>query len=432
MSEKNRTRQPQKRHCPRHGDGSFYFREADQRWVGTFEAGDNAKGKRRRVVVTDKDENRAWDKYMTKRKILLTEGRAAALQRSITVAAWIDRWLPIQERCLRPGTYAGSASYCRRWIVPTVGRVRLEDVTAAHVRKVADAARAAGRSTTTAGTIQGVFQKLLRDAQVEGYQVSESALKVERPSKSNTRQRAAIPLDQAWLLIDAALQRDGGARWLMAFIQGMRPAEVLGLRWDAIDFERGLVDVSWQLKTLPYRVKRDRSSGFRIPDGYEIEQLELGWHLVRPKSAAGQRLIPLVPWMKEQLQSWQKVAPMSPHGLVFPRPDGRPRVDKADVAEWRAIQDAAGVWKTPAVGDTPAVYWDSYEIRHSTATLLLAAGVDPVIIEAIMGHSDILVTKTYQHVDTAMMRKALESVAEKLKERPSLAGDAVSVTVEFA
>ena len=407
-----RLMEPKKRHRLTHGEGSFYYREKDSRWVGTIEAGTNEDGKRRRIVVTHKDEDRAWDKLTEKRKVLITQGRAAALTGSATVSTWCKRWLKIQESRLRPSSYAGAASYVKQWIIPQVGKVNIEDVTADHVRKVARAVIDKGRSTTTAATVQGVFQKILRDALIEGYQVAQAPMELPRPKKQDTRGRTAIPLEQCWQFVRYADQAPRGSRWLLAFLQGMRPAEVLGLTWDAVDFNAGTIDVSWQLKKLPYKVARDPASGFRYPDGYEARHLEMSYHLVRPKSSAGHRVIPLIPWMSEHLRAWKNASPKSSHDLVYTRADGKPEIDKADTKAWKRVQDELGLWKS--AGDPPT-YWDAYEIRHSTATLLLDAKVDPEIVKAIMGHSDIAVTAGYQHVNMEMMRLALEAVREKLQ-----------------
>src|SRR5690606_9133917 len=120
------------------------------------------------------------------------------------------------------------------------------------------------------------------------------------------------------------------SRWVAALLQGMRPAECLGLTWDAIDFDRDTIDVSWQLKPLPYRIPRDRDSGFRHPPDYTVRHLQGAHHLVRPKTGRGKRMVPLVPWMRAALLDWRDRAPASPHGLVWPGEDGGPRIDKDD------------------------------------------------------------------------------------------------------
>jgi integrase len=160
---------------------------------------------------------------------------------------------------------------------------------------------------------------------------------------------------------------------------------------------------------LPYNVARDRTSGFRIPDGYEARHLEGRWHLVRPKSSAGRRAIPLVPWLADALTKWREVAPPSRHGLVWPAVDGRPADDKDDSEEWKALQCTAGV------GHDSGRWYDGHEARHTTATLLIEAGVPNTVIIAIIGHSTIVSTQAYLHASQESARAAMAQVAARLQ-----------------
>jgi integrase len=200
----------------------------------------------------------------------------------------------------------------------------------------------------------------------------------------------------------------------------MRPAETLGLTWPSINLEARELTLDWQLQPLPYTVARDRTSGFRVPRGYEARQVDGALHLVRPKSKAGWRVIPLVPWMAAALEAWREVAPANRHGLVWPQDDGRPRRDSDDRAAWHAITDAARVAVTePAPTENgPEVHGrrpDLYEARHTAATLLKVARVDDQTITAIMGHASILSTKAYLHTDRTRARAALEGMAQQLR-----------------
>ncbi|MGW8565710.1 tyrosine-type recombinase/integrase [Isoptericola sp. NPDC055881] len=400
-----------------YGTGGVSYDSDRKRWVGTIEAGITAKGTRRRLKVTGKTEAEAKAKLKEKQRQIAAEGLPVeGASAKVTVAMWAKTWTERRADEVRSSTTSNDVSQVRRWVVPTIGHVRLEQLTPAHMRSVTTAIRAAGRAESTALRAQVVLKKMLRDGIVEGYRIPARVLAMPNPEK-NTTDRDAIPLIDAHALIRAAGELGpAGSRWVAAFLQGMRQGECLGLTWDCVDFERKQIRVEWQLDALPYRVARDRASGFRIKPGIPRRHLVDRWHLVPPKSKKGTRVIPMVPWMEAALLAWRSVAPTSPYGLVWPHADGQPRDDKDDSAAWYALQDAAQVAHTadgPA-GTTLGRRYALHEARHSTATLLMEAGVPDTVITAIMGHSSIVSSQAYLHASQDMSRKALDDVAGRL------------------
>lgn len=405
-----------------YGTGGIYQRPSDGRWIGTLYAGWTTKGTRRRIVVSaskEQGEAECKRRLKAKQREIERDGLPTAGLSRATVKAWADTWLEHTSTKVRPKTWASNRSAVNVWIVPTIGHKRLDTLTPGDVRAVATAVRKAGRSSSTALRAQVVLTKLLKDALVEGHQVPQRVLMLDAPA-AGVSDRDALALPDALALLRVATERPDGSRWVAALLQGMRQGECLGLTWPAIDLGKGQIDVSWQLQAVPYRHGCGRTCGkrfggdcperrFGVPDGYEHRQLDGALCLVRPKTEKGQRVIPLVPWMSAALAAWKEVAGPSPHGLVWPRPDGRPKTSDADSSEWRALQEAAGV-RSPA--GRPYLL---HEARHTTATLLLEAGVDPEVIKAILGHSSIVTTREYQHVSQAMARKALDGIAERLQ-----------------
>lgn len=399
------TPQPKASHRLRYGQGSFYFDTNRQVWRGVIEAGIDADGRRRRFTVSSRDEDEAWRRLKQKMRDVEAGRTTPTTSDALTVKEWIDDWLEQRKTAVRPKTFATDKGQLTKWVIPFFGKVRARDLSGKHLRDLAKRMRDAGVSTTTIRYTQRVWQKAMRDARKDGYIVPDPFLMADKAQVA-VNDRDAIPLEDAIKLVHAASALRMGTRWVAALLQGMRQGECLGLTWDAIDLDAGTLTISWQLQELPYA---DREVGtFAIPDGYEARQLTGAYHLVRPKSRAGYRVIPLIDPMIEALRRWKMVAPHSEWGLVWPADDGGVRTPRQDRAEWRQLQATAGVSK----GGKPYVL---HEARHTTATLLLAAGVDPEIIKAILGHSSIVTSRAYMSVQPGMKQDALNAVGGLLR-----------------
>lgn len=387
--------------------GSLYQRK-DGMWVGTLEAGWTVEGKRRRITISAKTEADAKKKLRDKRLQIEREGLPSASSR-MTVKAWSEQWLAVTQTQLRPKPWATDRSAVRQWIVPTIGHRRLDEITPADVRAVAQAQRAAGRSTSTAKRTHTTLTAMLRAAMIDGHQIPARVLLVKSPEIA-ANDRDEMPVAELLLMLNAAHELlPHWSRWFMQSLHGMRPAECLGLTWSAIDFNASAMVVEWQLQALPYVDRKNKALGFRVPDGYEARRLVDAYHLTRPKTKKGHRVIPLVPAMRQALLDWRDVAPETPLDLVWPAISGRPAREKDDLAEWYALQDTVGV-RHPT-----GRHFYIYEARHGLATRLMEEGVDEHVITAIMGHSSIVTSRGYMHANQRHALEAMEKVATRLQ-----------------
>ena len=420
-----------------HGSGSIHQR-ADGLWIGQVRAGYTEAGKYRRLTVSAKTQAEC-KKKLERLRAQVARDEAPTAGR-LNVKAWSDAWLARTVHEVRPTTFTDYQSNVYKWIVPTIGDRKLEMLTPADIYKVSDAVRAPdlkmkrkdgtlvypnGRASSTARHVHIVLIDMLRAAMADGHPVPPRVLMVKAPV-AGTSDRTDVPAADAIRILAAASAHPDGSRWAAALLQGIRQGEALGLTWDHVDLDGGTMDISWQLQDLPYRhgcgapQNRTYPCGkrfgghcalrqFRVPDGYESRQLEGTWHLVRPKTAKGQRIIPMVPWLTAALAAWKQVAPVSPHGLVWPRPDGGPRRPSDDVEAWKQLQVAAGT------AHPTGREWKLHEARHTTATLLLDAGIDPMTVTAILGHSNIVTSRGYMHVSQVLARNAMDAVAARLQ-----------------
>lgn len=383
-----------------YGTGSIYQRKSDGRWFGVVSEGFTRDGTRKRITVSAKTEAAVRAKMRQRAAELGTRGAASVT----TIKAWSERWLAETEKHITPNAHETDRGAVG-WIVEAIGGRKLDQLTPADIRAVSDAITGKGKSTSTARRYHGTLIRMLKAAQLEGYAVPTNALLV-KPRAAAISDRTSMTIPEALAILEQASTLPHGSRWLAAFLQGARQGECLGLTWPAVGADT--LRVEWQLQALPYRVARDPRSGVRVPDGYEMRQVKGQLHLVRPKSKAGWRVLPLVPLMSDALTHWRAAAPESPLDLVWPLPDGSPRDGDDDRAEFRDMQARAGV------AHPEGRPYTVHECRHTTATILLALGVDEATRVAIMGHSSIASTRTYEHRDLTLIRSALDKVAGAL------------------
>ena len=414
-----------------YGEGSIYQRK-DGKWVAALPVGYTRTGGLKRATRIRKTEAEAKRALRQLRRDHAAGQTQGASPRT-TLKTWCDQWKQAAAQRLRPKAYLSAKDQIDHWIVPTLGHKRLTDLTPADMRTLDRAHEAAGNSTSTARRTRAVLSKILTDARSEGHQVPTNVLDVPLPRKA-PNPRGAIPVSDAATLLHTATEPDtwpplptnvstqqrksrrlateqDASRWVAALLQGARQAECLGLTWDRVNLDDGTLTIDRQLQYIPTRAMEDD----RPPSWYAAEHLTGRYWLVPTKTQAGKRVLPMTPWMAAALSAWRDQCPPSPYGLVWPRSGGGPWSGGDDRLAWRGLQDAAGVHKggSGTEGD-PWSYWTVHEARHSTATLLMAAGVPATVVISIMGHSAITVTQNYQHADLEMARQALESVAPRL------------------
>ena len=406
-----------------YGEGTIYQRK-DGKWVACVEAGYTPSGGRRRITRARATEAEAKRVLRALRRQVLAEQKATTVNPRTTLKGWIDTWAPGYKRTARPRTYSNDLALLGKWVIPTIGHRRLTDLTVTDLRKMEAAMRQAGRSTTSIRYVRLILHRVLKAAIVEGHRIPDSVMLAPKP-KAAASKRQAIPAADAATLLKAATEKDtwtplpdstslptqrarrlaaeqDASRWVAALLQGMRQGECLGLTWDRIDLDAGTLTVDRQL------VEMTAAEDVTGTDGITYEHLTGGYYLGPTKTKAGARVLPLVPWMAAALTAWRDQCPVSPYGLVWPRPDGGPWSKKDDRLAWRALQDVAGVHKEDGG------YYLVHEARHSTATLLMAAGVPATVVIAIMGHTAITTSMGYQHADLDQARQALEAVAPRL------------------
>lgn len=408
------------------GTGSIAKDQTTGLWVARVEL-PAINGVRRRKVIRRKDKAQAVAELRTLRAELDRVGDLATS--SPTLTDWLTTWLErVAAPRLKPRTLTGYRGYVERYIVPTIGKYRLDKLTAAHVRRMHDAMLTQGLSSTSALQAHRILAKALTDAVREGKVGRNVATLTDAPRRAVSRRQALDATEARTLLLSVADRPDEAAAWSVALLAGLRQGERLGLTREFVDLDAGLITVSWQLQRLTWVhgcAKRKPADGWPcgrkrggncpdrrmpIPAGHEARQVEGGLWLTRPKSRKGWREVPMAALLAQVLERHLAGRDLAPGDLVFTRDDGRPVDPSKDTAAWDAAVRRAGL---------PDVVLHS--ARHSTATLLYSLGASEQLRMDILGHSSATVTAGYTHLTSAEARDYMGRLGDLLTPaRPAL------------
>jgi len=415
ISELTRRKKAAKTRRPK-GEGGIYQR-ADGLWCAAVQLPESADGKRRRKVVARKDKAEVIKELRRLKDELARHGNLATS--SITVAAWMNRWLDeIAPVKIRPKTLAGYRTVVNGYILPVLGRKRLEKLTAQDVRALHTAIQTTPKdpalrglkevpegtemlSSTYALLAHNVLATALKVALREGLVTTNVCDLVDRPRKRKAEQ-GALELDEAIAFLKhLATHLDGqdeqakmnAAMWATALLTGARRGEILGIEKDRVG---EVLDLSWQLQRIT-----DIS---KAPADWEHRHLRSTLYLTRPKSSAGWRIIPLVEPLRSILHAHIKGRE---DGLIFTRND-LPWDPDGATEEWSKALKAAGI----AADDVSL-----HGARHGAVDILLEAGVHEAVVSEIVGHSNRATTRAYKSKgNTRQLTDAMNKMSKLLEQ----------------
>jgi integrase len=300
-----------------------------------------------------------------------------------TMNALFDQYL--DEGCpgKKPSTLLRDRSRIDRHLRPLIGHVKLRNATRTNVERLMLDVRNGktrrdertgprGRSIVTGGTGAAIecvalLSSILTFAVRRGLRSDNPALGIEL---RRTKRRRYPTVDELARLGEtlAAMEADGANPFALAAIRflclsGCRKGEALGLKWDHVDFTRGV--------------------------------------LCLPDSKTGARDIPIGMPALDLLQTLPR---MAGNAFVFPgRIAGQPLVGLQKT--WEQVRVAAHLSDLRL-----------HDLRHGFASVGVNRGVSLALLQGLLGHSSPLTTSRYAHLQTDPMRAEADGIAATIAE----------------
>jgi len=294
------------------------------------------------------------------------------------MALWLDT---VAQNNVRPTTLAGYRATVENHIIPRIGDVLVQKITAAKIQAMYGAMIADGKGARTVQLVHLRLQQALAVA-VQWDILSRNPCDRVKQPRNQRKELRTWNREDVRRFLDVANGDTYAPLWEIALATGMRRGELLGIRWQDIDLARGTLTVQ-QAVTL-------------LHDKAIIQQ---------PKSAASRRTIRLPAHCIAALQAHkdrrafgatQRAISDDAPDLVFTNTHGgivHPRnlIRNFDLIVTRA--------------ELPRIRF--HDLRHTYATLSLSGGADIKTVSSRLGHSSIQITgDVYAHVTPEMDERA--------------------------
>lgn len=366
-----------------------HVRKYRGRWAGVVELGrDPVTGKRRQKWVYADTKKECQEKV---NKLIYEIQAGIYVEPSKhSVEEYLNMWLQNYAKSnVAPSTYRSYKEIISNHISPKIGNIELSKLKPFQIQEMYTKLSETHLSSTTILYIHRILHKALEQA-VKWEMIRDNpASKVDPPKKRKVQYNT-------WdsKTIAKALELAKGTPLyipiVLATTTGARVGEICGLQWSNVDLEKGQISII-----------------------YTFQRIDKEWQLKPVKIDRSNRLViipDVVVNILRQHKLWQKknrilFGPDYYHSdHVNTWPDGRPILTEYITKQFK---------KFIKKHNLPEIRF--HDLRHTHATELLKAGINPKIVSERLGHSSIRITlDTYSHVLPTLQKEAAELVAQNI------------------
>jgi integrase len=373
-----------------HGEGSIYQRESDGRWCASVDLG-YVNGRRTRKMVYGRTRKEVAEKL----KALHRDQASGApiITERRTVAQYLNRWLDdVVSQRNKPRTQESYQAMVRLHIAPLIGHYQLSKLAPQHVQAMLNELPKKGLSARTVHYARAILRRALNQA-VRWKLVAFNAAEPVEPPRVEKTELQPLTLAQVQALLEAVRGHRFETIYRVALSLGLRRGEVLGLQWSDVNFEARTLRITGTLQRV--RGKLVRTSLKTVDSKRTLSVPETLLAALRAHRDVQQEL-------------WPDAA------YIFVSTTGTPIEPMNLRNHFKAILKQIGLPATIRFHD----------LRHSCATLLIAQGVHPRVIQSILGHAQISTTMDiYGHVMEETQRDATDKLDALLWRRDAARED---------
>jgi integrase len=354
-----------------HGEGSL-FQEKRGYWVAEITL---PNGKRRRKYSKKQDVVKQW--LLTQRNAI--RSGVWVKDESLTVSQFIDRFYEdVASHTLRPKTLESYKSLIKNHIKPGIGSIKLSALRPDHLQKLYSDKLNSGLSRRTVQYIHSIIHRSLNQALRWGLVARNVSDLVDAPSVKRKPPQFLSP-EEVKTFLGSVKDHRFYPIYVLAIATGMREGEVLGLHFEDVDFDKGIIHVRHAVQYL-------------IGEGVVLTE---------PKTKKSRRSIKVPEFAMEVLEEHKENENRN-QGLMFVTSNMTPFSPRNLVRHFKKALRDAGL---------PNIRF--HDLRHTTASLLLSKGAHPKLVQELLGHSQISLTlDTYSHLIPAMH----DELAEKMND----------------
>jgi integrase len=371
-------------------------------WSLVLDVGpDPATGKRRQKWKGGFRTRKAAEAALRELSASVDAGRF--VERSTkTVGEYLDEWIDVVRPRLRPTTW-NSYRQSVAHIKGRIGAVPLQSLAPLEVENLYKqllATRGRNGRLLSPKTVRGihvVLRKALADAERLGLVVRNAAAAAKPPVPAKY-EHTTWTAEQLARFLDSIQGERLAAAFVLLATTGMRRGEALGLRWGDVDLAVGRLSIVQTITTVRDKMVMSPPKTARSRRSVSLDSVTVAALRDHRRRQNEERL--------RVGEAWSNTS-----DLVFTNEVGEPVHPSAFSYSFESFVRHSGVPKIRL-----------HDLRHTYATVALAAGVHPKIVSERLGHATIAVTlDLYSHVTPAIDAEAAALVASKIFGSPNAA-----------